>query len=111
MPLPLTTPKRGRSSSRTSIPLDRHRFLGSQQTKLAEAIQQIQPLGRKVIRRIVIRDFGSNLDRQGGGIKLADAVNCRPGLEQVLKKDFRIFSCGSKDSNAGNDDSSHVSPL
>jgi hypothetical protein len=88
-----------------------HRFLRSQQSKLAEAVQQIQPLGRKVILRIVIRDFGSNLNRQRGGIKLADAPERRPRPEQVLEEGFRIFPYRSKDSNAGNDNSSHVSPL
>ena len=50
MPVPVTTPKRGRSSSRNLDAARIHGFLRGQQGELAEAIQQIEPLRGEIVQ-------------------------------------------------------------
>src|ERR1051326_6101618 len=63
---------------------------------------------RKIVFRIIIRDLRANLNSQRRGIELGDAAHRRPPLHKVIEEGLNIFAGCSKDTHAGNDNSSHA---
>ena len=88
-----------------------HGFLGGQQGKLAEAIEQVEALGREIVERIIIGNFRGDLHTQRRRVELLDTANRRPPLHQGCKKTLSILTGGGKDSNPGDDNSPHDGPL
>ena len=68
-----------------------HGFLGGQQGKLTEAIEQVETLGREIVERIIIGDFRGDLHTQRRGVELLDAADRRPPLRPGLQKNCQHF--------------------